>query len=393
MTQKHFKIIIILSLFVFIFLISILVSQKIFKISPIISKTEQKKEAIEEKKEETVPTEKVEKEDCEKISDNKKRDECILKLSIEKENPEICNKSTIPKRCLYKFALKKGEEGKCEICESIKEEVGKNICMLQAASKNNFKSFCKNIGLENFLNKYEYRDLGFYLFAPTLKLIPMLDFSLTKLTQPAKSINLYVSLPERKIVKDSKNGLIALTYLPIIPGGHIHESYLPTGGPSYQRKSYLYFDQNDKKCKLYLVEETYEEHFGEINGIPLETDVLEQENLPINEENLKKYFPSGKFVEPKFYTVGGLPVFDLWIRFGHINFVCIPPSSFLMVQTVNPMGDGQFADGALDPITKTIAKIDSKVDKKTLEQAFIDILMATVNLTKTTIEDFFEVFW
>jgi hypothetical protein len=336
---------------------------------------------VEEKKvaqsiETTEEKEVTEIKDCEKLSESTKKEKCILELALKKEDPEICD----DEYCKNKYAFIKGEEGKCEICENFQDEKMKYLCFLGTAIKNNFKEFCKNNSLKDFFVKYEYNDLGFSIFLPT-KLFPWLDFELSRIEPLKKSINLseenennrsWLSKKIKEFVNPHLASGLILTFIPIkFENSYIHDAYYhPRSG--YERKSYFYFDPVNKNCKLYLIEDDYEQRGGfEINGVPLYSDILAEKNLPISEENLKKFFPSGNFLKPDFYTLDGSPVFSLPIVFVHDNIVCLYPHGFLIVSPNSPT---EVSNELIDLITKTIAKLDSEIDESGIEKALIDVL-------------------
>ena len=135
--------------------------------------------------------------------------------------------------------------------------------------------------------------------------------------------------------------------------------YLPAGGPVIIWTSYIFYDKN--KCVNY-----YRDY--DLDELDVFDQVVEKEEKN-NYQGTKMPPLEHRLKEPDFYTVSGLEVFNLPIRFGHKNIVCLSPNKLLYVST-NP---GEVPDYVFDGLTKTIKRIDQEINEKELQKILASI--------------------
>jgi hypothetical protein len=79
--------------------------------------------------------------------------------------------------------------------------------------------------------------------------------------------------------------------------------------------------------------------------------------------------------QPKFYTLTGLPVFRGVGRWG-TDILALSTHSFLII---NAGGNGELSS-LVDPLTKTVARIDQKIGDKELKNALVDVLLSVYEI-------------
>jgi len=252
-----------------------------------------------------------------KLCDNRK--DCILSVALSSNDSSLCkelSEKEFQEECYRDFGIEIGKKGSCELCEEIPNPIAKRYCMLKVTATSDDCVFCEglDINIEDLIAKYTDEEFGFSFYYPKL----------CQLSEKASSISLKGVNP----YGDPYGDWITITKY---TGQRVEDSDAKFGKVAY------YYDE-DKKQWMKDAETDYE------SGV-----------LP---------------TEAGAYTISGLPIFSGVGRWA-TRIVALSTDKFLII---NITGSGWTR--ILDPLTKTVIKIDQKVEDKEVKKILVEEILS-----------------